>query len=63
MHALRRTVRPRPVNYNERLPVIYTHGSELIDANLEAFLEAQEEEHQLLHALQEKPSKQQHKVR
>ena len=55
MHAVGgRRVRPRPVNYNERLPVVRMYGGdEDLDPSLEAFLEAQEEEHALMRALEE----------
>ncbi|GAX76388.1 hypothetical protein CEUSTIGMA_g3834.t1, partial [Chlamydomonas eustigma] len=58
MHAFSgRRVRPRPVNYNERLKVVYLNGDESLEPGLEAFLQAQEEEFTLLKALEEKPSK------
>ena len=55
MHAVGgRRVRPRPVNYNERLPVVRMYGGDDdLDPSLEAFLEAQEEEQALMRALEE----------
>ena len=51
-----RRVRPRPVNLNERLPVVRLYGGEEdLDPSLEAFLEAQEEERAVLRALEEGP--------
>jgi hypothetical protein len=52
-----RRVRPRPMNFNERMPVVRTHaplraGEEPLDPTLQAFLAAQEEEHDLLRALE-----------
>ena len=55
MHAVGgRRVRPRPMNYNERLPVVRMYGGDDdLDPSLEAFLEAQEEEQALMRALEE----------
>ncbi|KAG1663917.1 hypothetical protein FOA52_002233 [Chlamydomonas sp. UWO 241] len=50
-----RRVRPRPMNYNERMPVVRTHGpngSERLDSKLLAFLAAQEEEQELMRVLE-----------
>lgn len=54
MHAMGgRRVRPRQVNYNERLPLVHLYDEEEdIDASLKAFLETQEEERMLMKALE-----------
>ena len=54
MHAMGgRRVRPRQVNFNERLSVVHLYDDdEDIDSSLKAFLEAQEEERMLMKALE-----------
>lgn len=52
-----RNIRPRPINFEERLPVVFLRNkddnAEPVDANLEQFLRAQEAEQELLQSLAE----------
>jgi hypothetical protein len=60
-----RRVRPRPMNYNERFPVVRTHGpgSDRLDPKLVAFLAAQEEELELLRIMDNDSRKKASQVR
>lgn len=52
-----RRVRPRPMGYTERMPVVRTHGSntDRLDPKLLAFLEQQEHEQEIMRVLDSKP--------